>query len=83
MGASFLQTFAAVFVATTMAQMLFGTWGDPMAGDPGATDAGSGMDGDPGAMDSGDAMLASDGGGEAFGDPGGFGDFGDLGGFDI
>jgi hypothetical protein len=89
MGASFLQTFAAVFVATSMAQMLFGTWGDPMAGDPmagdpGAADGGSGVEGDPAAMDSGDAMLASDvGGGDAFSDPGGFGDFGDLGGFDI
>jgi hypothetical protein len=84
MGASFLQTFAAVFVATTMAQMLFGTWGDPMAGDAGTADAGSGMEGDPGTMDTGEAMLANDvGGGEPFGDLGGFGDFGDLGGFDI
>lgn len=84
MGASFLQTFAAVFVATTMAQMLFGTWGDPMAGDPGTADAGSDMEGDPGTMDTGDAMLANDvGGGEPLGDLGGFGDFGDLGGFDI
>jgi hypothetical protein len=82
MAGSFLQTFAAVFVATSMAQMLFSTWGDPMAGDPGMADAGAGAEGDPGAMDSGDAMLAGDVGtsGE-FGDFGG--DFGDLGGFDI
>ena len=75
MGGSFLQTFAAVFVATSMAQMLFSTWGDPMAGDPGMADAGAGAEGDPGTMDSGDAMLA--------GDFGTSGDFGDLGGFDI
>jgi hypothetical protein len=87
MGASFLQTFAAVFVATSMAQMLFGTWGDPMTGDTGTADAGGGgMEGDPGAMDGGDGMLAGDmaGGAGDFGDLGGFGgDFGDLGGFDI
>jgi hypothetical protein len=82
MGGSFLQTFAAVFVATSMAQMLFSTWGDPMAGDPGMADAGAGAEGDPGTMDSGDAMLAGDV--SASGDFGDFGgDFGDLGGFDI
>lgn len=77
-GSSFLQTFAAVFVATSMAQMLFSTWGDPVAGDPGMADAGAGAEGDPGTMDSGDAMLAGD-----VGTSGDFGDFGDLGGFDI
>jgi hypothetical protein len=96
MGASFLQTFAAVFVATSMAQMLFGTWGDPMTGDPGTADAGNGTEGDPGAMDAGDGTLVGDVAGQGgdfgdlgsfggdFGDLGGFGgDFGDLGGFDI
>jgi hypothetical protein len=76
MGGSFLQTFAAVFVATSMAQMLFSTWGDPMAGDPGMADAGAGAEGDPGTMDTGDVGTSGD-----FGDLGG--DFGDLGGFDI
>ena len=81
MGGSFLQTFAAVFVATSMAQMLFSTWGDPMAGDPGmaerpeqrATRA-------PwtAAMPCSPATCGASG---DFGDFGG--DFGDLGGFDI
>jgi hypothetical protein len=72
MAGSFLQTFAAVFVGTTMAQALFGSFGDPLAGDPGTAEAG--------AWDSG-ATGTDATGVEEMGDAGGFGDFGDFGGF--
>jgi hypothetical protein len=82
MAGSFLQTFAAVFVATTVAQALFGGFGDPYAADTGAGYAGSGdaggSDDDAGAGDAGQAGDFGD-----TGDMGGFGDFGDFGGFDI
>jgi hypothetical protein len=82
MGGSFLQTFAAVFVATTMAQMLFSTLGDPSTEDAGNPDAGSGAEGDLGDPDAGDARQAGGlGEGGQFDDFGG--DLGDLGGFDI
>jgi hypothetical protein len=81
MAGSFLNTFAAVFVATSMAQLLFGSFGDPSAdaaADPTAADA---TEADAGAADPADA--SSD-----VGDFGGFGtdiggDFGDFGGFEI
>lgn len=80
MGGSFLQTFAAVFVATSVAQALFGGFGDAHAGDEGIADPGT--DADSGA---GDSEVGADAGGFAdSGDAGGFGsDFGDFGGFDI
>lgn len=80
MAGSFLQTFAAVFVATSVAQALFGGFGDPYAGDQGTAD--SGTDADSGT---GDLDVGTDVGGYAdSGDVGGFGgDFGDFGGFDI
>jgi hypothetical protein len=68
LGGSFLQTFAAVFVATTVAQALFGGLGDPFGPDA------SGTDGDAGA--GGDAGIDADGGGDVGGDFGGYGDFG-------
>jgi hypothetical protein len=80
MGGSFLQTFAAVFVATSAAQLLFGSVGDPYT-DPAASDAGEDAPGaeegpwgdeiDAGSADTGD--LGADLGG----------DFGDFGGFEI
>ena len=76
MGASFLQTFAAVFVATSMAQMLFGTWGDPMT-DPGMAEGDAAAEGTDG-MEADGSMASDEGGWGDFG-----GDFGDLGGFDI
>ena len=87
LGGSFLQTFAAVFIATSVANALFGSYGYPDQ----ATDAGT----DPSASEAGDAGVAeadaadagewdaADAGGLESGDVGGFGDFGDFGGFDI
>ncbi|CAN5522060.1 hypothetical protein BH23CHL8_BH23CHL8_07750 [soil metagenome] len=60
-GGSFLHTFAAVFVATSMAEMLFGGFGDPYATDPGSD---VGADGGDFGSDSGDIG--------GFGDFGGF-----------
>ena len=81
MGGSFLQTFAAVFIATSVADALFGGYGYPGAGaDPGMTDP-SGTVTDPGASEVGDSAGLGDVG--DVGDVGGFGDFGDFGGFDI
>ena len=79
-GGSFLNTFAAVFIATSMADVLFGGFGDPYAADPGAGTADSAADGEAGA---GEAGLDDAGFGGDSGDLGGFGDFGDFGGFDI
>jgi hypothetical protein len=70
MGGSFLNTFAAVFVATSMAQMLFGGLGDPAA-DTSTT----------GSTDADDPMGESGSDAGDFGDVGG--DFGDFGGFEI
>lgn len=70
MGGSFLNTFAAVFVATSMAQMLFGGFGDPYA-DSAPADTG---EWEAAGSDAGD-------GGSGAGDLSG--DFGDFGGFDI
>jgi hypothetical protein len=77
MAGSFMQTFAAVFVGTTVAQALFGGFGDPMAGDAGAADAG-GWDGGATGTDTAGMEDMGD-----MGDMGGFGDFGDFGGFEI
>jgi hypothetical protein len=79
-GGSFLHTFAAVFVATSMAEMLFGGYGDPFASDPGVGTAEGAGEGEVGA---GDASFEGGGIGSDSGDLGGFGDFGDFGGFDI
>jgi hypothetical protein len=80
MAGSFLQTFAAVFVATSVAQALFGGYGDPgTAADAGSDPSSEG--GDVGAADTGDVGGTSDLGG--FGDVGGDGGFGDFGGFDF
>jgi hypothetical protein len=87
MGGSFLQTIAAVFIATSAAQMLFGGYGDPFAGtaDPGgdAGDRGSGdPSGEPGTGEpTGGAPMYEDAGGSDFGG----GDFGggDFGGGDF
>jgi hypothetical protein len=81
MGGSFFQTFAAVFIATSVADALFGGYGYPDA----AADAGTS---DPGAAeaDTGAADVSETGGVGDTGDLGGlgdFGDFGDFGGFDI
>jgi hypothetical protein len=73
MAGSFMHTFAAVFVGTTMAQALFGGFGDPVAGDPGTADAGAGAEG----WEGGEAADPS------FGDGGDVGGFDDFGGFDI
>ena len=77
MAGSFLQTFAAVFIATSVAQALFGGYGDPaMTGDgtaePASDDGGAGASGD---ADTGDLGGAAD--------VGDVGDFGDFGGFDF
>ena len=78
MGGSFLQTFAAVFIATSVADALFGGYGYPSeAADPGVTDP-SQTDGGSGDFDASDTADVGD-----VGDAGGFGDFGDFGGFDI
>jgi hypothetical protein len=87
-GGSFLQTFAAVFIATSVADALFGGYGypvqptDPGTTDPGTTDPGttdaSAAEGDTGDWDVSDTASLGD-----TGDLGGFGDFGDFGGFDI
>jgi hypothetical protein len=78
MGGSFLQTFAAVFVATSAAQMLFGSLGDPYA-DAAPSDA------DASGSDDGSWGGESDAGATDLGDPGTDygGDFGDFGGFEI
>jgi hypothetical protein len=82
LGGSFLQTFAAVFIATSVADALFGSYGYPDS----ATDAGTGPSAseadDAGAADAGEWDVADAGGLESA-DVGGFGDFGDFGGFDI
>jgi hypothetical protein len=78
-GGSFLNTFAAVFVATSMAQMLFGGFGDPTAGSAEGDAAGS----DASGSDSGDIGSNADDLGDDYGDVGDFGDAGDFGGFDI
>jgi hypothetical protein len=79
MGGSFLNTFAAVFVATSMAQLLFGSFGDPAAdpslGDQSGADAGSPDLGDTGS-EAGDVGDIGDLGGD-------LGDFGGFGGFEI
>jgi hypothetical protein len=77
-GGSFLQTFAAVFLATSVADALFGGFGYP-------SDAGQAETTDPGGMegDAGDWDAGSTAGLEDAGDPGGLGDFGDFGGFDL
>ncbi len=77
MAGGFLQTFAAMFLATSVANMLFGGFGMPAdggAGDPGT--------GEPGT-DTGDGGWGGDTGGMDAGgwDSGGFGDLGgDFGG---
>jgi hypothetical protein len=73
MAGSFMHTFAAVFVGTTMAQALFGGLGDPGAGDPGTAEAGAGAEG----WEGGETADAG------FGDGGDVGAFDDFGGFDI
>jgi hypothetical protein len=86
MAGSFLQTFAAVFLATSVANALFGGYGysdtaaDGGSGD--ATDTG-GADAGSADADSGDWGAADTGGVADTSDLGGFGDFGDFGGFDI
>ena len=78
MGGSFLQTFAAVFIATSVADALFGGYGDPSgAADPAMSDP-SQTDGGSGDWDVSDTASVGD-----TGDLGGFSDFGDFGGFDI
>jgi hypothetical protein len=83
MAGSFLQTFAAVFIATSVAQALFGGYGDPGTTADGTADP-STETGDAGAADAGDVGGATEVGG--LGDAGGFGGdggFGDFGGFDF
>jgi hypothetical protein len=81
MGGSFLQTFAAVFIATSVADALFGSYGYPEASsDPTAGDATDASAADSASADW-DAVEA--GGVSDAGDVGDFGDFGDFGGFDI
>jgi hypothetical protein len=78
MGGSFLNTFAAVFVATSVAQMLFGGFGDPHAASAVTDPAGP----DAAGSDAGSGAEVGDVGG--YGDVGDVsGDFGDFGGFDI
>jgi uncharacterized membrane protein len=73
-GGSFLHTFAAVFIATSMAQALFGGFGDPYGADAGEAD-------DAGAEGHWGSETGADDGG--LGDSGDLGGFGDFGGFDI
>ena len=86
MAGSFLQTFAAVFIATSVAQALFGGYGDPGTGAEGVSDA-SGESGDTGASDVGDTGdVGGTGDLGSLGDAGGLGGdggFGDFGGFDF
>jgi hypothetical protein len=78
MGGSFLQTFAAVFIATSVADALFGGYGYPDAAtDPAMSDP-SAAEGDTGDWAASDGASVGETG--DFGDVGGFGDFG---GFDF
>jgi hypothetical protein len=92
MGGSFLETFAAVFVATSVAQLLFGSFGDPFT-DPAAPGAGqaeaavgseAASDADGIGWEGGSEVGGADVG-DAGADIGGDfgGDIGDFGGFDI
>ena len=77
MAGSFLQTFAAVFIGTSVAQALFGGLGSPYPAEM------STVESDEGSASSADSASDASGFEEAggFGDMGG--DFGDFGGFDI
>lgn len=77
MGGSFLHTFAAVFLATSVADALFGGVGEPMATGAGSSSGNGGSEGEAWHADESSGDVGDLGG--DLGD-GGFGDFG---GFDI
>ena len=75
MAGGFLQTFAAMFLATSVANMMFGGFGMPADGGTGdaGSDAGAGADGGDTGWGGGDTGGTDSGGWDS---GGGFGDFG-------